>query len=56
MILQGNTANNTEAIAEALTKAELEMQRLLTELDESNENLADADDALHELGAEWEDD
>lgn len=55
MIFQVTTSNNSEAIAEALTKAEIERQKLLAALDAANENLADADKALHELGAEWED-
>jgi len=55
MIFQGTTSNNSEAIAEALTKAEIERQKLLAALDEAEETLKDADNALHELGAEWED-
>lgn len=58
MIVQG-LISNTDAIAEALTAAEIERQEALAQLAEAqesladaNENLADADAALAELGVE----
>lgn len=46
MIFQGMTANNTDAIAEALTAAEVARQKL----EQTQTELADADAALAELG------
>lgn len=59
MIFQGNNSDNSSAIAEALTAAEIarqEAQQLRVELEQKNAELADAEDGLRTLGAEWEGD
>lgn len=53
MIFQGNNSDNSSAIAEALTAAEIarqEAQQLRAELEQKNAELDDADAALAILG------
>ena len=57
MIFQNIPIDNSEAIAEALTAAEIARQQAATaqeQLEQAQAELADADAALRELGAEWE--
>lgn len=59
MIFQNIPIDNSAAIAEALTAAEiarLEAEQLKAELEQKNAELADAEDGLRTLGAEWEGD
>lgn len=59
MIFQNTPIDNSEALAEALTAAETVRQELAAtqaKLERANAELADAEDGLRTLGAEWEGD
>ena len=57
MIFQNTPIDNSEAVAEALTAAEIARQQaaaIQEQLEQAQAELADADAALRELGAEGE--
>ena len=53
MILQGNYTDNTKQLVQSFDE---EMNRKNAELEAAQAELADADEALHELSVEWEED
>ena len=55
MILQGNYTDNTKGLIEALNTTTDELNAKGAELERTQAELADADEALRELSVEWED-
>lgn len=59
MILQGNYTDNTKELIQSfdedMNKKNAELESVQAELGNTRAELADADEALHELSVEWED-